>query len=90
LQVKADKAKAEKAEADKVEADNKYQAKAANKNQAKANNKQGLLRDSAVVELVTIEQKMEALKIWKDLLANLHESLSAVSAAHKGGGIKGN
>jgi hypothetical protein len=74
--VKADKAKAEKAEADKAEANNKYQAKAnnkyqakaANKNQAKANNKQGQLRDSAVVELVTIEQKMEALKIWKDLL----------------------
>ena len=57
-QAKADKAKAEKAEADEAKATNKHQAKAMNNGKSK---------DTAVA-LVTKEQKIEALKIWKELL----------------------
>jgi hypothetical protein len=68
LQVKADKAEVD--DKYQAKATKTYQAKAADKNQAKANNKQGRRKDSPAVELVTMEQKMEALKIWKDLLVS--------------------
>jgi hypothetical protein len=68
LQVKADKAEVD--DEYQAKATKTYQAKAADKNQAKANNKQGRRKDSPAVELVTMEQRMEALKIWKDLLVS--------------------
>ena len=68
LQVKADKAEVD--DKYQAKATKTYQAKAADKNQAKANNKQGRRKDSPAVELVTMEQRMEALKIWKDLLVS--------------------
>ena len=85
IQAKADKAKA--ASNDQAKAASNDKAKAASNDQAKAESNEK--DQDGKVALVTRDQKKEGLKMWKELLIQNDQGLSALPTTYEGGEFKG-